>query len=51
MFHLVQLKPKTLRQRIDQDLYRLAEWIRPMRDGKVFIVVLVGYVISLIWGI
>jgi len=32
-------------------LMRLAEWIRPMRDGKVFIVVLVGYVISLIWGI
>lgn len=51
MFHLVQLKPKTLRQRIDQDLYRLVDRIRPMSDGKVFIVVLVGYVISLIWGI
>lgn len=50
MFHLVQLKPETLRQRIDQAMYRLAYRIRPMSDGKVVIAVVVGYVLAVMIG-
>jgi len=50
MFNLTQPKPETLRQRIDQAMYRLADHVRPMSDGKVVIAVVVGYVLAVMIG-